>query len=229
MEEGYSTFVDQSGSATDEYHNLKIVSENGEKFLRGNLDIVDEDGKEWEPFQVEIKYKEGFPYRFPKVLETSDRIPKIADWHIYKDGSCCIDVLPSEIIKCRDGITVVGFIENELTPYLFNQTYRIEEGFYVNSGYAHGLMGIYEFFSSRLRTGKDVRKTLSLMHYIATKPRLNRSNKCFCGSNELFRKCHMKAYDELNKLDESFLLDQIELIYNRSGLKKENQLRKNFT
>lgn len=228
MEKGYSIFVDQLNQVIHRYPDFEISSKNGKEFLRGNLEIIDDEGKSWESFQVKIKYKEGFPYRFPKVFETSDRIPKIADWHIYKDGSCCIDVLPSEIIKCRDGITIVDFIENELTPYLFNQAYRMVEGYYVNAGYSHGLMGIYEFFSSRLRTRKDVRKTLSLMHYIATKPRLNRSNKCFCGSNELFRKCHMQAYDELNKLDESFLLDQMELIYNRSGLQTENQLRKNF-
>ncbi|WP_139240388.1 ubiquitin-conjugating enzyme E2 [Fodinibius roseus] len=229
MKEGYLTFVNQLAPVIEKYPDFEVASENGKKYLKGNLAIIDDAGKNWGTFQVEIRNKEGFPYRFPKVFETSERIPKIADWHIYKDGSCCIDVLPSEIIKCRDGITIVGFIENELTPYLFNQTYRMEEGFYVNSGYAHGLMGIYEFFSSKLETGNDIRKTLFLMNYIATKPRLNRSNKCFCGSNELFRKCHMKAYDELNKLDKSFLLDQIELIYHRSGLKTKNQLRKNFT
>jgi len=228
MEGGYSTFVDQLDFVTNEYPNLKIVSENGEKFLRGNLDIVDEDGKAWESYQVEIKYKKGFPYRFPKVFETSDKIPKIADWHIYKDESCCIDVEPSEIIKCRDGITIIDFIGHELLPYLFNQTHRRVEGYYVNSGYSHGWIGVYEFYSKTLETGNDVRKTLDLMGYIANSSRLNRSNKCFCGSNNLFRNCHMEAFDDLKKLDRDTLLDHMEIIYQRSGISGIDRFKSSY-
>ncbi|MDZ7659507.1 hypothetical protein [Fodinibius sp.] len=228
MGEGYSTFVDQLDSATEKYPQLKIVSENGEKFLRGNLEIIDEEGKQWELYQVEIKFKEGFPHRFPKVFETSDKVPKIADWHIYKDESCCIDVDPSEIIKCRDGITLIGFIDHELLPYLFNQTHRRVEGYYVNSGYSHGWIGVYEFYSGKLETGNNVRKTLSLIQYIANNSRLNRSNKCFCGSNNLFRNCHMEAFDELKKLDRVTLLEHMEIIYQQSGIKNIDRFKSTY-
>jgi hypothetical protein len=220
MEEGYSTFISQFNSALEKYPDFDVISENGEKFLRGNLEIVDEDGKFWESYLVEIKYKEGFPYQFPKVFEVSNKIPKIVDWHIYKGGSCCIDVLPSEIIKCKDGITLISFIESELLPYLFNQTHRKVEGYYVNEGYSHGLAtGMYEFYSKKLGTGSNVKKTLDLIYYIANNSRLNRSNKCFCGSNDLFRKCHMEAFDELKKIGKKLLLKHIGIIYQRSGIK----------
>ncbi|HKK44211.1 MAG TPA: hypothetical protein VJ964_01730 [Balneolaceae bacterium] len=226
MGKGYSTFIDQLDPTAEKYPHLKIVSENGEKFLQGNLDIVDGEGKQWESYQVEIKYKKGFPYRFPKVFETSDKIPKIADWHIYNDESCCIDVEPSEIIKCRDGITIIDFIDHELLPYLFNQTYRRVEGYYVNSGYSHGWVGVYEFYSEKLETDNDMRKTLALMHYIANNDRLNRSNKCFCGSDNLFRNCHMQAFDELKKLGRAFLLEQIKSLYELSGIKKYDRIKR---
>jgi hypothetical protein len=225
MKEGYSIFCDQLEQVIQRYPNLEVSSEDGEKFLRGSLEVVDDNGKSWDTYLVEVKYKEEFPYRFPKVFEISGKIPKIADWHIYRDGSCCIDVLPSEIIKCAGGINSTSFIEEELIPYLFNQTYRKVEGYYTGGEYSHGLMGIYEFFSSILRTESDIGKTLALMHYIATEPRLNRSNKCFCGSNELFRKCHMQAYDELSKLDKIFLLEQINTIYKQSGVGKLDRLK----
>lgn len=228
MEESYTTFVTQLNSVVQKYPHLEIVSENGEKLLRGNLDIVDENGRKWESYLMEIKYKEGFPYRYPKVYELSNKIPKIANWHIYKDGSCCIDVPPSEIIKCKNGITVIGFIESELFPYLFNQTHRRVEGYYVNKGYSHGLIGIYEFYSGKLATGNKVRKTLELIYYIANNSRLNRSNKCFCGSGKLFRKCHMQAFDELKKLGKSYLLDHIQLIIENSNYKKVERFKKDF-
>jgi hypothetical protein len=221
----YSIFVDQLNKVIEKYPAFEIKKEKDREFLLGELEVVDNNNTFWESYVLEIKYYPRFPYRFPKVFEVSGKIPKIADWHIYIDGSCCIDVLPSEIIKCTDGITITGFIEDELIPYLFNQTHRKIEGYYTADEYSHGLMGIYEFFSSILRTESDIGKTLALMHYIATEPRLNRSNKCFCGSNELFRKCHMQAYDELSKLDKIFLLEQINTIYKQSGVGKLDRLK----
>ena len=176
---------------------------------------------------MEIIHHSDFPYRFPKVYEIGNKIPKIADWHINEDHSFCIDVFPSEIIKCKDGCSLIAFIEKELTPYLFNQTHRREEGHYVGGEYSHGLLGVYEFYADRLKTKNNVRKTLSLMTFIATQQRPKRSNRCFCDSGELFRNCHRKAYDELKLLGNFFLINDINNLYKWSGLHGMDQLRKN--
>lgn len=225
--DGYSIFINQLDQVIKRYPSFKIVEKNEEKFLQGKLQIVDRDDVYWDSYQLEIKQHPDFPYRFPKIFEISDKIPKIADWHINDDDhSCCIDVLPSEMIKCKDGLSLADFIEKELTPYFFNQTHRRVEGYYVGGEYSHGLLGVYEFYADRLKTGDNVRKTLSLMTFIATKPRPNRSNKCFCRSGELFRHCHMEAYDELKLLGKDFLINQINILYKWSGLQSMDQLRK---
>lgn len=216
--DGYSIFIDQLVQVIEKYPNLGIAKKNDKKFLRGELQIIDKNDENWDSYELEIKHHPDFPKRFPKVYEISNKIPKIADWHIYEDQSCCIDVLPSEIIKCKDGLSLVDFIEKELTPYFFNQTHRRVEGYYVGGEYSHGNRGIYEFYADRLKTGDNVRKTLSLMIYIASNSRPNRSNKCFCGSGGLFRHCHREAYDELKILDKKRLENDLYLLYKWSGL-----------
>ena len=223
---GHSIFTSQLDQVVERYSNLKIVEESEEKFLRGELQVIDKNGVFWESYQLEIKHHFDFPYRFPKVFEISNKIPKIADWHINGDQSFCIDVVPSEIIKCKDGLSLISFIEKELTPYLFNQTHRREEGYYVGGEYSHGLLGVYEFYANILQTENNVRKTLSLMTFIASQPRPNRSNRCFCGSGELFRHCHRKAYDELKILGKNILINEINKLYKWSGLHGMDQLSK---
>jgi len=223
---GYQVFIKQLDLAVMRHPNFEIVEKNGEKFLQGELHIIDRNDEHWESYQLEIKRHPDFPYRFPKVFEVSNKIPKIADWHIYDDDqSCCIDVLPSEIIKCKDGLSLFDFIEKELTPYFFNQTHRMVEGHYVGGEYSHGIRGIYEFYAARLNTEDSVRKTLSLMAYIAAKPRPNRNNKCFCGSGKLFRHCHREAYDEIKSLGKDFLINQIYILYKWYVLQEMDQLR----
>jgi hypothetical protein len=221
----YNIFINQLDQVVERYSNFDIVEKSEEKYLQGELQIVDRNGVFWESYPLKIKHHPDFPYCFPRVFEISNKIPKIADWHINEDHSFCIDVVPSELIKCKDGISLIAFIENELTPYLFNQTHRREEGHYVGGEYSHGLLGIYEFYADRLKTEGNVRKTLSLMTFIATQPRPNRSNQCFCGSGELFRHCHRKPYDELKLLSIDFLIGQRNILYEWSGLKGMDQLR----
>ncbi len=224
--DGYNIFIDQLDQVIKEYPNFGIAEKNDKKFLRGELHIIDKNDEHWESYELEIKHHPDFPKRFPKVYEISNKIPKISDWHIYDDQSCCIDVLPSEIIKCKDGLSLYEFIEKELFPYFFNQTHRRVKGYYVGGEYSHGLLGVYEFYADRLKTGDNIRKTLTLMTFIATQPRPNRSNRCFCGSGELFRHCHRKAYDELKHLGKDFLIIEINNLYKWSGLQGMDQLRK---
>jgi len=224
--DSYNIFTDQLDQVIEEYQNFGIVEKNDKKFLWGELQIIDNNDKHWESYQLEIKHHPDFPKRFPKVYEISNKIPKIADWHIYEDKSCCIDVLPSEIIKCKDDLSLLAFIEKELTPYFFNQTHRRVEGYYIGGEYSHGNRGIYEFYADKLKTGDDIRHTLSLMSFIASNSRPNRSNKCFCGTGKLFRHCHMEAYDVLKLLGKDFLISEINNLYKWSGLHIIDKLTK---
>lgn len=206
MNNGYDQFIGQLSEAVDAYPSLYESLNNERKILKGSLPIVDKNGKHWEDYEIEIHFSEKFPDEFPTLFETSGKIPKIADWHVYEDTfSCCVKVRPEEILRCKNGITIKEYISEEVLPYLFNQTHRRVEGYYVNGEYSHGAKGIYEFYSQILKTGNDIKHTLQLMDHISTHDRPYRTNKCFCGSNQKFRHCHRLAFDVLKNIGDNIV------------------------
>lgn len=201
MTKGYADFVAQLDETIVAFHQLRKVLVDDNEILKGWIPIVDRAGKHWDEYEIEIHSSDDFPLAFPLFFETSGKIPRISDWHIYEDtGSCCVKVKPEELIRCRNGITVTEYLREEVIPYLFNQTHRRVEGHYVNGEYAHGLLGIYEFYANTLKTGNDIKRTIQLMRFIATNERPGRTSTCFCGTKEKFRRCHRGAFDKLKLL-----------------------------
>lgn len=197
MDQGYNNFIVQLDGVVTQYPSLCRSSIGKKDILRGWLSVVDNEGKHWEDYEVEIHASEHFPYEFPVLYEISNKIPKIGDWHIYEDTlSCCIKVLPEEIARCKEGITIVEFIQEEVMPYLFNQTHRRKEGYYVNGEYSHGPLGIFEYYSSVLKT-TDWKEVVLLLDSIAKAERPIRTAPCFCGKRIKFRQCHKDAFDNL--------------------------------
>lgn len=176
------------------------------EILKGIIPIIDVIGIKWEEYELEIHCSENFPFEFPSLFETSNKIPKIGDWHIYEDTlSCCVKVKPEELIRCKDGITIIDYIREQVIPYLFNQTHRRVEGYYVNGEYSHGLHGIYEFYSDTLGTGNNYKKTVELMMFIASHEKPGRTTFCFCGSNIKFRNCHRESFNIIKNIKKEYL------------------------
>lgn len=218
----YELFVEQLAEAENAYPKLRRKLTDSRYVLAGDLDVIDEAGKLWETYQIEIHYTNGFPRRFPWLYETGSKIPKIADWHVYEDTlTCCVKVEPAEIIRCLKGITITEYIKEEALPYFFNQTHRKIEGYYVNGEYGHGLAGICQFYSEELKTGNDLREMLRLMHFIATHVKPERTSLCFCGSRIKFRHCHRNAYDKLKVIGDDNLRQHIYRIGIATGILKK--------
>lgn len=206
MSNGYDTFVSQLNEAVTAFPTLERIVIDEKEVLKGTLAVVDKDGKYWEDYGIEIQATEKFPYEFPLLFETSGKIPKIADWHVYEDTlSCCVKVKPEEILRCKKGITVTDYIREEVMPYLFNQTHRRVEGYYANGEYGHGILGIYEFYADILNTGNDIQRTIQLMLFVARHERPVRTSYCFCGKQIKFRHCHLEAFDKLKQIGDETL------------------------
>ncbi len=181
-------------------------SNDGTVIIQGELDIVDQTGKFWESFQIEIHPSDGFPYRFPSVFEIGGKIPRIADWHVYEDTqSCCLAVDPEERLLCKNGISLTSFVKDHVLPYFFNQTFRRIEGHYKNGEYSHGIKGVYEFYDEVLKTNGNLRETVRLLLKIADAEKPGRTHDCFCGAKKKFRKCHRAAYEKLLPLGKKIL------------------------
>ncbi len=210
---GFETQIDELLEA---FPKLKKTGrEDNVVIVAGELEVIDRNGKHWETYQVEIHPRDGFPFCFPFVFETSGKIPRIADWHVYEDtGSCCIAVEPEEHLICKDGLSLTTFVKSQVLPYFFNQTFRRVEGYYKNGEYAHGKMGIYQFYDEALRTNGDIKETIRLMVAIAETKKPGRTQLCFCGSKKKFRKCHRDSYQKLSGLGKEMLYKHANVFIN---------------
>ena len=194
------------------YTGLAIIEVAGEKFLKGELPIIDVNGKEWDKYQIEIRGSEHYPYFFPNLFETANAFPHNADWHVYEDDlSCCIDYPANAKIICKNGLHITDYIKNYAIPYFANQTFRIREGYYLYGEYSHGIFGKIEYYQSKLKA-KNPNQLLEMMRFIFHDYNPPRTAMCpFCQGTK-FRKCHRNAFKELQLVKE-FLCSDIEQLY----------------
>lgn len=167
-------FEADAAKAIQKYPFLKLQLQQGVPLLSGELKIIDKSGKEWDSFNIKVVPKVCYPFCFPTVIEEGGRLPKIPDWHIYEDGSCCFDVPQGEVLKCIDGLPVLHFLDRIAIPFFADQAFRIKEGYYKGREYSHGIDGVLEFFTSKLGCGgnlKTVKIALSRYLYLRESPK----------------------------------------------------------
>jgi len=212
--DNYKIFCNQLEDVIIKYPNLSIIDKDGKKFLKGVLDIPNEDLNIVGHYLVEIHFTNLFPFRFPKLFEIGGDISSHIDWHKFSDNSCCITVQPDEILKCKSGINILDFIERYCFSFFANHIYRKQEGQYLNGEYAHGLDGVKEFYSILMKTD-DVDKWV---HYLTCtffipSQKYKRNGKCFCESDIKFKNCHLKIFDSLREIGLSQCLFDFKRIY----------------
>ena len=194
-------------TVSEKYPNLSIRIKNGLGYLKGILDILDESGKAFGQYSIEIHESEGYPYRYPKLYEVGGEIPSLPDWHKYENDLCCLCVEQDEILSCNKGIKLDYFIEKVAMPYFANQIFRNSEGHYLNE-YSHGLKGYVEFYTDLFKSG-DVNQWELICDYCFNKPKLKRYQPCYCGSGVKFKKCHKKVEESLWLLGKEKVLSDL--------------------
>ena len=205
MNEGERFFLTEASNINKLYNGLQVVEKNGQSIIAGKLDLVDERGNHHDTYSIEIHPVSDYPNRFPIVFEVGGRVPKNIDWHVFEsDGHCCIRTLPEEIIACRIGINLIGFIKEEVEPYFYSQTFRRLNGYFLNER-SHGFFGDIEFFGEVLDTN-DILNMIKWLHFILQRKEPNRvAKKCFCGKDVMYRHCHRNAYRRLAKFSDEEL------------------------
>ena len=196
---GYDNFKNQTVIAIDSFPGLTFFTKNGVPGLTGEIELVGNDGISIDTYSIEILATETFPDSFPLVFEIGGQIPKNYDWHVYEtDGHCCIKTTPEEMLACKKGITLTTFVEEQIKPYLFNQTFRRLNGFFYQER-SHGLEGWLEYFQEIFET-KNINLIKNGLLFISKKKKPNRVSTCFCGSGKKYRKCHRSTFEKLSML-----------------------------
>lgn len=190
--------------------SFKLSLEENPLRLEGIVPLIDKYNNVTDSYRIKIIPTKDYPYEFPLVYEIGNRLPKNIDWHIYRDGHFCIKALPEETLICNKGISLISFIKDQIVPFLFNQKFREENGYFLNER-SHGLNGNLEFFKDLFETS-DLQIIKKCLVFISRKSNPKRTSLCFCGSGKKYRKCHRNAYQKLSSLPNEFFALYINMI-----------------
>ena len=204
-------YCEQLQTAIMKYHNMQICKdENDISYLKGVLDVPNDNQEVVNSFLIEIKFSKGFPYRFPLLREIGGVIPNEADWHKYGEDQCCITVTADEVIKCRNGITVSTFIEGYAIPYFANYIYKRQTNMYKNGEYGHGKLGVFQFYATLLKTEDMLLWSECFRQaFQNTGVSIGRNDGCFCGSGQKYKQCHLRVYNSLRLIGQEQVLQDM--------------------
>lgn len=213
MNNTYIRFIEEAAEAISHFPDLHIHSrEDALPFLEGTINLFDKNSVAYDAYSIRIECALNYPKSFPLVYETQGRLPHNIDWHVYSDGHFCLCTPIEEYIHCAKGVTLTTFIQNQVVPYLHNQSFREKEGYFLHER-SHGLKGILESLYDILNT-KDLIKIYSLLTYIYKSNPPSRTSKCFCGSGKKYRHCHREAYHSIKSIGQDQLLTLISILNN---------------
>ncbi|ELR73306.1 hypothetical protein C900_04158 [Fulvivirga imtechensis AK7] len=171
--------------------------------INGQLDICDEVGDYWGSFDVHITVPQSYPYCVPVVKEVSRRIKRDVNWHISKEGICCIDIDHKMLFLAVRGINIRDFIRSLVYPYFANQLYRIKKGKYAGEEFKHYFEGVRQFYSEHLDI-HDAGTAILMLEAILQGLIPDRNKKCLCGKPKI-KKCHLSSVEFLRDLPQERL------------------------
>lgn len=176
-----------------------------EKTLRGEIELLTESGKFIDIFSVEIIIEKCFPNCFPKVLETGGKIPREVKRHVMpKTNYLCLVVWIEELLICKNGITLVWFMDKVLMPRLCEE-FRVNNGEKYQKEYSHGFIeGTWEYMMKKMEI-QEPSIALKFLEALANKKRPKGNSICFCGSGKYYHVCHKKQILFLQQFDNNQL------------------------
>jgi hypothetical protein len=177
--------------------NLRLIVTDTTMIARGAYELRDQKGVA-DRWLVELQFHPSDKFKWPKVWEIEERIPRIEDRHVNKlDQSCCLEVTDEWIALTGDD-TFPGFLLGPFRNYFISQSHFERTGEWPFDQRPHGLAGMVEAYSDLLGVPCDVRivgRTLSFLTLEHAKGHW----PCACGSDRRLRDC---CRDRLNTLRE---------------------------
>lgn len=166
----------------DELKNVLIA-------ISGEIDIVDTNYFHWNSYKVLILInKNDYPYTIPTVIELTKNIERNYDFHISKDGLCCLGIPHDLEVLSAKGINLTDFYKNIIYPFFANHQYRLAKGRYANGEYLHFEEGIIQFYKERYNL--TCKKNIILYLKIALgKIQTSRNSICPVCDEKKYKRC----------------------------------------
>lgn len=176
---------------------LRIIPEASDLVLAGSLEFNAQlagKARVSDRYEVEIRISERFPRRIPVVFETGGRIR--ISYHHLVDGSLCLGSETRLRLMLAEGLSLVGFVERCVIPYLYRYSYLQMYGEAPFDDLEHGPDGITE--DLRLLLGLERRsEVLPFVRVLAMTKRQANKERCPCGSGTRVGRCHNRLVNRL--------------------------------
>ena len=133
------------------YPSLKRI---GQREIKGIFTASQiETGIQIEDYEVLINFPSRYPFVFPEVKETSNKIPKNVMRHVFTAcGNLCFGNFVDTLKICKNGISLLWFLENILNPHLCREYVKEVTGDYPTGERAHSPEGNWESYYEMLKT-----------------------------------------------------------------------------
>jgi len=197
--------------AVRKYPKLKHIKEK--KFghcLYGTIDITGVNGEVYDSFKVKLVFIGKYPFQLPFLFDIGNRIPHSEERHISKSGICCVCSKREQDVRQQKGIRVLEFLNEYVIPFYANQLYFEQEKEWVNGDYKHFDEGVLQDYQEL--TGIEDSNAIVNCITDARKCRAGRNESCPCGSELKYKNCHRVLYDEIKKLSNDRVLEDIETL-----------------
>ncbi len=177
-----------------------IVTKDSELRLEGRIECrVSGFGHENIPieYKVRILVPKGFPRAIPTVFEIGGKIAP--DYHKLENGSLCLGapiILKSLLLQHP---TLVGFINYQLIPYLFNHHVYVKTGSCPVGELPHGTSGLIEDYA-RILNVSSTNECIAMLRLLGTKKRLANKQACPCRSGRRVGRCHNNILNPMRRL-----------------------------
>ena len=204
---------DEIDELISHFPGLSVIEQIGSKhILEGEIDVFDANDSYCDSFKIRLIKFVNKPNSFPFLFEIGDRIEKIDDRHIGKDGLCCVCIMHEQEIREYMPITLLQYMNEYCIPFFANQIYYEKKEKWAGSDYEHGRKGILQFYQEHLRIREPYKITNELKNYLAIKQK--HYQLCFCNSGKKFKKCHKRQHDFLGKFSDKRIQEDIKYLQN---------------
>ena len=194
MREHQVLLIQQMREVHREFPELLLQkAEDGRFFVTGCLafSVETEKGTILEDaYQVKISIPPDYPQSVPTVREVGGRIPKEFHRHPH-DGTLCLGAPLAVRMAFHKDRSLLGYIRNQVVPYLFAHSYNEEYEEMPYEQLPHGGEGILLYYREVLGVN-NILAVLGLLRVLVDDSYRGHYD-CPCGSGRNLRKCHGPA------------------------------------
>lgn len=188
----------------------KPIKEKNGYSISGSIGLIDPyTGQIWDIYQVKIK----IPYAYPDIIPSAFELSKKIDWrpenHIDSEGKCCLAPRLEEFFILGKKYTLIDYFNKLVIPFF--ASHKLKE-LSINDGigeYSHFGAGIIEYYEGKFET-KNIDTIIESLNILSCKKHYERNKKCFCGSGEKYKNCHLKKLYNYQIFDRRIFLEDLQ-------------------